>query len=116
MKKYLLGLFAIALAVGFSAFTAVKNHRAPVVLTFQGNAEVPGDITTNTLYEDLGAPSCQNPNHRLCSITVDDQYVDNSTSPATLVSTVSITATQIGSTTFYQPSATEITGLAKKAD
>jgi hypothetical protein len=27
MKKYLLGLFAIAIAIGFSAFTAKSSHR-----------------------------------------------------------------------------------------
>ena len=34
MKKYLLGVFAIALAIGFSAFTTSKVHSAKTSTTF----------------------------------------------------------------------------------
>src|SRR5919109_898769 len=64
MKKYLLGVFAIALAVGFSAFTKplsvltfYYNSSNDVVDPSQSNALVPGEMIDIDNWSDAGNPA-----------------------------------------------------------
>ena len=118
MKKRLFSLIAVGFAMGFSAFTIVGNHQAPVTLTFMGNSQCPGEVMSNILYIDLGATSCGFPQHRICSIQVDDEFVDNTMTPAVLGADVTLSCSQLGSSEFYQPVAdgSQILSVSKKAD
>ena len=50
MKKYLFGLFAIALAVSFSAFTSVKKTTKSSTV-YENWYETDGDFVTGILYD-----------------------------------------------------------------
>lgn len=64
MKKYLLGLFAVALAVGFSAFTAApKNFTSYYIADEQGGQYL---ITTNA-----GESLCDE-GQKLCAFTSEE--------------------------------------------
>ncbi len=73
MKKYLLGVFAVVLAIGFSAFTKseapkVEKKQTVVYLIYNsGDQSVIGSYTQSTV-----APTCTPPQTRLCTIRVTD--------------------------------------------
>ena len=73
MKKYLLGVFAVVLAVGFSAFTKteapkVEKKQTVVYLIYNSGAQSAiGSYTQSTI-----APTCVPPTTRLCTIRVVD--------------------------------------------
>lgn len=108
MKKYLLGLFAIVLAVGFSAFSV---NRANVNMKFNGNASIQSQRQDPTKYSKVSSVSCPSTLYT-CSVLVDEQYVDasgnfissitiTSSSPSTQL-VVKDNGTQINSTTSFR--------------
>lgn len=61
MKKYLLGIFAVVLAIGFSAFTSPKKSTAVFTgekwFHFVGDATNSGDLADPDMYELDGTGS-----------------------------------------------------------
>jgi hypothetical protein len=85
MKKYLFGMLAIALAVGFSAFTkpAKENSKfATYYFEFIGTPSVASDLETetSTYWRYLGTSnsvSCPTPDQdKVCVIRVDEDHID----------------------------------------
>jgi hypothetical protein len=84
MKKYLLGLSAIVLAVGFSAFTKpVKKDKAfaTVILTFIGDPLVQSQVADETLWVEAASHSCTLVNDKACAMEVDESFLTG-TAPA----------------------------------
>jgi hypothetical protein len=78
MKKYLLGLSAIVLAVGFSAFTKpVKKDKAfaTVMLTFIGNPFNPSQVANETLWVEAAPHSCSLVPDKACAMEVDESFL-----------------------------------------
>jgi hypothetical protein len=84
MKKYFLGLFAIVLAVGFSAFTkSVKKDGsfATVMLTFIGDPTVQSQVADETLWVEAVPHSCSLVPDKACAMEVDESFLTG-TAPA----------------------------------
>lgn len=73
MKKYLLGVFAVVLAIGFSAFTkseAPKAEKKQTLITLVYNAGLQSQVAS---YSPVTTPpSCPTPPTRLCAVRVND--------------------------------------------
>ena len=104
MKRYILGILAVVIAIGTSAFTIPKK---PVdMYVFQFNGSVSGGYTvaneeneanTNWQYQGKNLSLCGGQNEKACRVAVIDTYVDNAANP-TQLSGVAISATLSGTT------------------
>lgn len=92
MKKYLFGLFAIALAVSFTAFTTAKSaKRANVTLVYVGASFTQANVQNPANWQEITVPTCGTAGAKACTLIIDDSYL-NSNSPrsidASLLATV----------------------------
>lgn len=91
MKKYMFGLFALALAVSFAAFTTAPVKFAPFDLKFQGTPTIQTSVELQTNWTDQAAPvNCTDLTNKACILRIDDQYVDQTVSPAKLKPSVTL--------------------------
>lgn len=115
MKKYLLGVFAVVLAVGFSAFTkseapkADKKQTVVYVLYKTAEAQPQNQIANYT--QQSAAPSCPGA-VRLCAIRIVDPNNDGVISQAEFSAVFSPLDTDSDGTLDDQ---TESTTLLKKS-
>lgn len=75
MKKYLLGLFAVVLAIGFSAFTKsqpVEKKFATFYLQYNGSIGTAEKVISNYTQVSGTLSTCNLAQNRLCWIVVDD--------------------------------------------
>jgi len=85
MKKYLLGLTAVVLAIGFSAFTTTKFVKPFATKTFKLRI-VPtqqSDLTVLTNWEEGTPTTCDGTNEEACLVTVDERDVQPYTAGGT---------------------------------
>jgi hypothetical protein len=113
MKKYLLGAFAVVLAVGFSAFTSVEAPKAEKkqvtinIVYNSGTQNLIGSYSQST----GSAPTCPGA-VRLCAIRVVDPNSDGVISQAEFTTIFNALDTDSDGTLDDQ---TETTTLLKKA-
>ena len=90
MKKYLLGLFAVVLAIGFSAFTAKeKNNR---IFYYQGPNLSEAQVETESNWT-TSAITCLAGSTKACQFEIPDSYVTGSGSTlSSLAPNVSVLA------------------------
>src|SRR5689334_14275943 len=80
MKKYLFGMLAIALAVGFSSFTSAKKTKSTrlnsSVFVFTGDLDNPSQVADKAKWLDQEevAPECSTGDDFACTIEVEDTY------------------------------------------
>jgi hypothetical protein len=94
MKKYLFGIFAIVLAIGFSAFTPKKSiGKFSTTMYYQPASDFSQTAVQNKSNWSTTANSggCGVDN-KACQVVVDDAYVSGSS----FISTISLVA-QVGS-------------------
>jgi hypothetical protein len=98
MKKYILSIFAVVLAVGMVAFTAPEktNFAATHVFEFNStNGYEDQDVADITKWEYEGETSevllCNGQPTKACKIVLSDEDVDQSVSPMRIKNTVVIT-------------------------
>lgn len=90
MKKYFLGLVAVCIAVGFSAFTTVSK-RDNLTLVFNGNTKSSASVSTASNWQLISEPSCSGAQVQACVVSIPDTYVTPSGSPRTLTNaTISV--------------------------
>ena len=82
MKKYLLGLFAIALAVGFSAFTKAKTEKSKFTTVYFRLAQTTTGNDNEAYFETVGSWTYLGPSYTGCTgssmaciVQVDDTQV-----------------------------------------
>jgi hypothetical protein len=96
MKKYLFGILAVALAIGFSAFTKPVKTTGTVFYHFDATQgfDDPNKIEdeSNWIYDGATGISCPESDVKACSIEVSDTYVINGTNA--LSSSVDVKAEQ----------------------
>lgn len=99
MKKYLFGVFAIALAIGFSAFTNPKPSNAPLTNAFFAfdyatySSPTEADIEDESKWVFVSSSSCTSGFNAACEVEVSPTYY----SGTTLLSTAALDADASGS-------------------
>jgi hypothetical protein len=107
MKKYLFGVFAIALAIGFSAFTTTphksKNVFSDVFFEYQGPNFTQSEVIKPANWVEVSdlTGSCTGVNENACRIKVASGSTDGSAPSRTLKSTVVIPVAQFSSSIYY---------------
>ncbi len=90
MKKYILSIFAVILAVGMVAFTTPEKRNLAATHVFEFNQALPytiDNVTEPLNWEYKGEfPSEQlcSGSNKACRLAVTDDYVDNPSSPSEL--------------------------------
>jgi hypothetical protein len=85
MKKYLFGMLALVLAVGFSAFTKPAKKFTAVYFEFQGDKTDPDKVKDATLWVEIGSSgSCTTADEQPCRIEASSTDLQSGTFPRTL--------------------------------
>lgn len=103
MKKYLFGLFAVALAIGSFAFTMPKSVKAQVVVAFVGDLDDQASVQDESLWEKVSvAPSCDGTNDKACMIQIDETRLTSGTPQKLNPQFVTVNAAIGGEAGFYR--------------
>ena len=109
MKKYLFGILAIALAIGFSAFTKpVKGTFTDVIFT--GNTASQTSVEDESLWQEGTPFNCDGTDDRACTINVDVNSLTGSSPRILNSSLVTITANVGGDAGQYKVASLAGTG------
>lgn len=108
MKKYLFGLFAVALAIGFSSFKVDKTPFAKVVY-YQLTTFADADVQDNANWTTT-SKTCPSGSDKACEFTVPDNQV---TSGGVLQNTTISTGSNI-TDVYFVSSATNATSIVNK--
>lgn len=105
MKRYLFGIFAVAIAISLAAFTTPEKPKNPPVdfYVFEFNPNVAYtennvETESNWIYKGLNQSMCDNNNEKACRVKVVQSYVNDPTGSPTLKTDAAIDATLSGST------------------
>jgi len=108
MKKYLFGLFAIALAIGFSSFKSAKTTSHYLFTTPSDQFAQIGLVETETAWELVGEigeaePSCA-ASYKACEVVVDETetFVDPNDDLRKIREDAIIDAERVGSTQYLK--------------
>jgi len=104
LKKLSFGVFAmifgLAIVLTQSAFKST-NHRASYTFYYDGPDYSENEVKDPSNWK-LGTQSCGTPTDNVpCTILVDDDYVDNPTSPTALDPDIDLQATQHDTNEYY---------------
>jgi hypothetical protein len=116
MKKYLFGMLAIAMAVGFSAFTTAKKTSSLTTTTFYFDGALDDELDVENKakwFDEEALPSSCDPGEEFaCSIVVEDQYTEEGEGGIrTLKSDVIIVAQLVGELYRVASSSTNISQI-----
>jgi len=89
MKKYFLGVVAVALAVGFTAFTMPKHKLTDVIVVFNGDEFTSTEVSNPAQWQVITEPTCSGSN-QACKLQVSDAFVTTGAGTHTLKSNVAI--------------------------
>jgi len=116
IKKYGIGLVAVAIAITMAAFTAPKKSHVSATHVFEFNSSLAYTVTnvsksSNWQYvgETSQEPLCDNTPDKACRIAVTDAFVNNPSNP-TALSGMTISASTSGSGDAY------VTGITDETD
>lgn len=106
MKRYLMGIAALVLAIGFTAFT--NRPMANVTLTFTGSPSDQSQVENENLWQE-GTTSCPSGNNKSCTMEVDINYT-KLLPPANVIRVLDVAdivlgsvAHNVGGTDYYTP-------------
>ena len=80
MKKYLFGLFAIALAIGFSSFQ-MKKTTFSARFIYGGPSFSQGNVQTLSYWTIDNTTTCSDNQNKPCTFTVTDETYSDGTNP-----------------------------------
>ena|SRR6185312_3759533 len=116
IKKYGIGLVAVAIAITMAAFTAPKKSHVSATHVFEFNSSLAYTVTnvsnsSNWQYvgETSQEPLCDNTPDKACRLAVTDAFVNNPSNPTGL-SGMTISASTSGSGDAY------VTGITDETD
>ena len=116
IKKYGIGLVAVAIAITMAAFTAPKKSHVSAIHVFEFNSSLAYTVTnvsksSNWQYvgETSQEPLCDNTPDKAWRIAVTDAFVNNPSNP-TALSGMTISASTSGSGDAY------VTGITDETD
>jgi hypothetical protein len=116
IKKYGIGLVAVAIAITMAAFTAPKKSHVSATHVFEFNSSLAYTVTnvsnsSNWQYvgETSQEPLCDNTPDKACRLAVTDAFVNNPSNP-TALSGMTISASTSGSGDAY------VTGITDETD
>lgn len=105
MKRYILGIFATAIAISLAAFTTPEKPPKPPVdfYVFEFNPNLSYSVNnveteSNWIYKGLNQAMCEIQNEKACRVKVVQSYVNDPTGSPTLKTTANIAATLSGTT------------------
>jgi hypothetical protein len=75
MKKYLFGILAIALAIGFSAFSTKKNHNT-TFMSYELNTYTQTQVQDKDNWSEFTATGCS-ASDKACSVEVPTSIIEN---------------------------------------
>lgn len=78
MKKYLLGLFAVALAIGSFAFTTKADQKSRVFTNYFFDIDTDGDsfISTDWIAVSAATQDCSGSSGNYCNVLLTDTEVE----------------------------------------
>lgn len=112
MKRYILSIFAVVVAISMVAFTSPAKSKKPQVnyYVFEFNPNLSYTVANveneaNWTYKGLNQVMCDNTNEKACRVKVISSYVNDPSGSPTLKTDANISATLSGTTA-------HVTGIA----
>lgn len=90
MKKFLLSLCAVVLAVGFTAFTLPSKNSQDVTVVFMGDETNRMQVEEPTNWQVVSVPNCEDGSEFACVFDISEDFIDDSSTPHRLSSSLEI--------------------------